>query len=223
MEGRGVCLAVCSVKGGTGKTTLSFNLAERAGAYGLRPALVDCDEQEASMAFHQMGGEERRWPAFRGAVSQAGLQRVASLCAGGEYDLVVCDMPGRDNMLLSRFLAEMDMVLSPVGVGPADLSSACGFLFSLQMTEVNLVFVPNGIAPGRARLAELRETLEGRGGRVCPVALRRLVAHMDALRSGLGVCEYAPGSAAAAEVEALWQWLLLEVPGLGLAESQESG
>lgn len=215
MDGGALCLALCSVKGGTGKTTLSFNLAERAAAYGLRTALVDCDVQEAGIAIHRMGGDGRLWPVFRGAVSHSWLERVESLRGGGEYDLVVFDLPGYENTLLPRFLSEMDMVLSPVGVGPSDLVSARGFLQTLQRSEVNLVFVANGVNAGRGRLEELHEVLGEKGGRVCPVVLRRRVAHMDALRAGQGVCEYAPSSPAAAEVEALWRWVAHEVAGEG--------
>ena len=211
VEVKAVCVAVCSLKGGTGKTTLAFNLAERAQAYGLRPLLVDCDVQEASVGFHQMGGEEREWPVQRGAVSQGGLERILGAARGGGHDFVICDLPGQDTSFLNRFLSEMDVVLSPVGPGPADLMSACGLLFSMQNTSVNLVFVPNAVGPGRARLVELQDTLSDRGGRVSPVVVKRLVVHMDALRSGLGVCEYAPESGAAADVDSLWQWMVLEV------------
>ena len=211
VDGKAVCVAVCSLKGGTGKTTLAFNLAERASAYGLRPLLVDCDMQEASVGFHAMGGAERVWPVQRGSVSQGGLERILGLTRSGGHDFVICDLPGQDTSFLNRFLSEMDLVLSPVGPGPGDLMSACGLLFSMQNTNANLVFVPNAVGPGRARLAELQETLGERGGRVSPVVVKRLVVHMDALRSGLGVCEYAPDSGAAADVDALWQWTVVEV------------
>ena len=159
------------------------------------------------MAIHRMSGDDIEWPAIKGAVSEAGLQRVSALASGGEYDLVVCDLGGYDHMVLTRFLMEMDLVLSPVGGGPADLVAACGFHFGLQRMGVNLVFVPSGINPGRGRLLELREVLEDRGARVSPVVVRRLVVHMDALRSGQGVCSYAPESAAANEVDGLWKWV----------------
>ena len=222
MGGGTVCVALCSVKGGTGKTTLSFNLAERAGAYGLRTALVDCDVQEAGIVIHRMGGEERLWPVYRGAVSHHWLERVEGFREEGEYDFVVFDLPGYENTFLPRFLSEMDMVLSPVGLGPSDLVSARGFLHLLQRTEVNLVFVANGVSAGRGRLGELREVLEEKDGRVCPVVVRRRVAHMDALRLGLGVCEYDGRSAAAAEVDLLWRWVAVELLGEGCAGKLEA-
>ena len=177
----------------------------------MRPLLVDCDVQEASVGFHEMGGGEREWPVQRGAVSQGGLERILGVSRSGGHDVVICDLPGQDTSFLNRFLSEMDLVLSPVGPGPGDLMSACGLLFSMQNTDANLVFVPNAVGAGRARLQELRETLSGRGGRVCPVVVKRLVVHMDALRSGMGVCEYAPNSGAAADVDALWLWTVGEV------------
>lgn len=208
-------MALCSIKGGTGKTTLSFNLAERAGAEGLRVALLDCDVQQASIAFHRMGGEDREWPVFRGAVSAGWLERVNQMRESGDYDFLVCDLPGADNAFLPFFLSGMDAVLSPVGVGPADLVAARSMLMLAAgaPSEVNITFVANLVGMGQSRLDELYETLGEREGRVCPVVVRRRVVHMDALRSGLGVCEYAPDSPAAAEVDALWRWVADEALG----------
>ena len=50
-----------------------------------------------------------------------------------------------------------------------------------------------------------------------PVTLRRRALFMRSVLEGAGVCEAAPGSAAAREVEELWRWLA-EKPELPIPE-----
>ena len=49
-------VALCSMKGGTGKTTLAFNLAERGHSFGWRVALVDLDPQEGAFGLADLRG-----------------------------------------------------------------------------------------------------------------------------------------------------------------------
>ena len=51
-----VAIALCSLKGGTGKTTLSYNLCERGVSAGLEVRLVDFDPQEGSLGFAYLRG-----------------------------------------------------------------------------------------------------------------------------------------------------------------------
>ncbi len=199
-------IALCSLKGGAGKTTLAYNLAERAGSGGLRAAVIDYDPQEGSIGLADL----RRvpgWPVLSGRVGVSGTDYLAAVKAGGEYDFLVCDLPGSDSMALGRLLMEMDLVLSPVGAGAADLMTAANFAWMVNRMALPVVFVPNNVPPGRSRGEAMLRELEALSLEVCPVMLRRRVAHLDALRAGLGVCEAFPRSAAAGEVAALWSWL----------------
>ena len=47
-------IAFASWKGGTGKTTLAFNTAERANAAGVRTLLCDFDPQATALRQHQL-------------------------------------------------------------------------------------------------------------------------------------------------------------------------
>lgn len=210
-------LGLCSTKGGTGKTMLAFNMAERAHAAGLRVVVVDCDPEEGSIGIADLR-EMVSWPVVSSRVSFSGTERIASLRDSGEYDLVVCDLPGTDSMSLARTLSEMDLVLSPVGVGPADIMAAANFLWAMQGTSLPMVFVLNAMPPGRARRDALVQGLTDRQAVICPVQLRRRVVHVDALMAGQGVCEMAAKSAAADEINALWAWVSEKLglgPGIG--------
>ncbi len=211
------CVALCSLKGGTGKTTLVFNLAERAVSCGWKAAVVDFDPQEGSMGLMDLRDLEVRpsWPVYTKRVSVAGANELASLREAEAYDLVFCDLPGADSMALGRLLWEMDLVLSPVGVGAADLITVANFSGIVQQMKLPVVFLPNMVPPGRGRALELVRELDELEVEVCPVMLRRRVAHLDAARDGLGVCEAFPGAAASSEIRCLWTWVCRRL-GLGV-------
>ena len=213
-------IALCSMKGGTGKTTISFNLAERAFAGCLPVVLVDFDPQEGSIGIADLRGERSCWPVVSGRVTVSEADRIAGMKAEDPGRLLVCDLPGADSMALVRLLSEMDLVLSPVGVGAADLLAAANFASAVRGMRFDLpvVFLPNNVPHIRRRREVLLEELGLMEVEVCPVTVQRRVAHLDSLRSGLGVCEAFPPSTAASEIGALWDWVCLRLglraPGL---------
>ena len=211
-------VAMCSMKGGTGKTTISFNLAERAFADGFRVLLLDFDSQEGSASIADLRRRSGRicWPVDSSRVTVAEAGRLASMKAEDPERLLVCDLPGADSMALVRLLSEMDLILSPVGSGVSDLIAASNLASSVGGMNLNLpmVFLPNNVAHFRQRRLALLEELRDIGVDVCPVMIQHRVAHLDCLRSGLGVCEAFPRSPAAEEIAALWRWVRLRL-GVG--------
>lgn len=201
-------IALCSMKGGTGKTTLSFNLVERGASAGLRVALVDYDPQEGSYGLMSLRAEPARWTVHTSRVSVDGVEFLVGLRRQANYDLAVCDLPGADSLALARLLREMDLIISPVGQGAPDLLAAANFLELIKPPpDLPVWFAPNLLPPGTRRRANVLAELEELGGKAAPVALCRRVALSDALRFGRGVCEVSPTSQAAAEVSELWNWV----------------
>ena len=215
-----LAVGLCSLKGGTGKTTLAYNLCERAYAQGMEVTLVDMDPQEGAMGLGYLRGDTVGWPVVKGAVSVAGAEDLSRLKGGGSDGLVVCDLPGSDSMALLRVLMEMDLVLSPVGVGAADLMVAGNFASLVKGMALPVAFVGNALPVAVKRQDEMLEELGLLGLEVCPVMLARRVAHLDALRMGLGVCEAGPHTPAAGEVRALWAWVGAR---LGFSVKDEEG
>ena len=192
------------MKGGTGKTTIAYNMAERAWNAGFEVTLLDCDPQESCVCvFHARNGKPG-WDMGKGLVSVHGASEVTRLAQ--DQRLVICDLPAVDRSLLRRFLSVMDLILSPVGPGPTDMLSAIDFNDSVAGLGVPVYSVANMIPPGVYWRDVVLETMAERSVSVAPPILYRRVAHMRAFFSGLGVCEYQPESQAALEADALWQW-----------------
>ena len=202
-------IALCSMKGGTGKTTLALNLAERAHDAGLRVALIDFDPQEGAIGLLDLRADrESAWPVFASRVNVAGAKGLASMKSEEDYDLLVCDLPGSDSMALGRLLMEMDLILSPVGDSAVEIMVAANFTSMVERLNLPVVFVPNNVSTGRARTEEMLQELGKFSDDVAPVSIQHRVAHLDATRLGLGVNEAFPKSIAAREIDSLWAWVV---------------
>ncbi len=217
-------IALCSMKGGTGKTTISFNLSERAFAQGREVVLLDFDPQEGSMGIADLrrsDPDREGWPVERARVAVSDAARLAGMKLENPERFLVCDLPGADSMALLRVLSEMDLVLSPVGSGVSDLMAAANLSEAVSLLSSPPVFLPNNVSHFRRRREALAGELASLEVEVCPVWIRSRVGHLDALRSGLGVCEAQPRSRAAGEINALWDWVLSRLEAGNLNGSSE--
>ena len=203
-------IGFASFKGGTGKTTLAYAMAERACANGLRTVLLDFDYQETAKGLAYLRGEPG-WEVAGSQVSVSGAEELTSIAHSGEYDLVVCDLPGSEGAALQRVLANMDLVLCPVNMGAPDMLVASNFAWIAKRMSLPVVFVGNNLASGRKRRQELTEELEAMEMPVCPVLIQSRVAHLDAMNRGQSACEWAPSSPAAQELQNLWKWIAEEL------------
>ena len=203
-------IALSSRKGGTGKTTIAFNLAERAFTGGLDVVVLDYDAQEGSIGLMDLR-ESQDWPVHKGDINLRGNSSVSRTQSQYDCDLLIHDLPGFELDSVNRLLSEVDLVLSPVGVGAADLMTVASFVWSIQKLELPVVFLPNNVPQWQSRQNELLSELSDFEVEVCPLMVQRRVAHLDSLRSGLGVCEAFPNSVAAGEINALWEWVCLRI------------
>ena len=199
-------VAMSSLKGGTGKTTIAFNMAERAMAHGWRPVLLDYDPQQGSLGLMDLR-ESKDWPVHKVDINFRGPQPMGLRNFDYDCDLLIHDLPGYELDSVHRLLAEMDLILSPVGVGASDLLTVASFLWTINKLSLPAVFLPNNVPQWQSRQRDLLSELEALEASVCPVLVQRRVAHLDSLRFGLGVCEAFPDTAAAGEISVLWDWM----------------
>lgn len=113
-------ILVVNPKGGSGKTTLSTNLAGYFASVGLRVAMLDLDRQKSSTA----------WLAMRDmALPDIELMREGQKA---DTDWLVIDSPaGLHGKSLERALKLADKVVVPVGASLFDIRASQDFLAAL--------------------------------------------------------------------------------------------
>ena len=212
-------LGFASFKGGTGKTTLAYAIAERGHSGGLRTLLLDFDPQETASGIAYLR-QQPGWEVRRCQASVAGAEELNIIADSGEFDLVVGDLPGSEGAAWQRVLANMDLVMCPVAMGAPDLLVASNFAWIARRMSLPVVFVGNNLPQSQKRRQELTQELEALELPVCPAFVQCRVAHLDAMSHGQSACEWAPTSPAARELQALWQWIVEEM-GITVGETAE--
>lgn len=137
-------IAICNLKGGVGKTTITFNLGAELAALGHRVLLIDADAQgclteclDARKPGYPTLGDVLRGQAtvataarktrFRGlevVVSSPALNRINQRTLAGErvllarmhreYDYVLIDCPASPGVVMVNALIAADEILAPV-------------------------------------------------------------------------------------------------------------
>ena len=195
-------------KGGSGKTLLSFQIAERAQNAGFRVMLWDLDPEQSAM--HHMA-----WRAETGQpLWAAETRRIESppeieldTSSLNDIDLVICDFPGFNTFLSAAYMDRMDLLLAPISTTAQDRTVMTRMGGLAQSRSWQLAFVPNNLRPSRLRQNDLVEDLESGSFTVTPMRISRWVALQDSSEMGLSVCEYEPDSHAAHEIDEFWLWI----------------
>ena len=195
-------------KGGTGKTILCFQMAERALAAGLKVCVVDLDP-ELSSRDHFLWRSQRELSTWDLEVKDVSRAPEREMFDGSldSYDIVFCDFPGFNSDRVREYMDRMDLMLAPISASPQDrtVNTSLGFLG--QRRSWPLYFVVNHVAVSSKRARSLLEDLFAGEFQICPVMVSRWVLFHESSEWGYGVCEYAPESRAAAQVVRLWSWL----------------
>jgi chromosome partitioning protein len=204
-----VIIAITGRKGGVGKTTLCGNLAAELMALGRTVALLDTDPQQSLVAWAGLGSgllskcveavETSRPERFRARVEQVSktVER-----------LLIDTPPGfADPALLASLVA--DIVLLPAGPSPLDIMAAKDALAVTREAREQrggkkplVRFVPSKVLGQTTLGRDLSGTLEELGEKVLP-GIGQRIAVAEAALQGLTIGEYAPGSTAHEEFQAL--------------------
>ena len=210
-------IAVLSGKGGTGKTTLSLNLAVAAQRRGQMALVADADPQRSAA----LALKTRRRPG-PGLVETGGPKlmqlRRAAAREGAEL-LVIDSAPGPEADVVAAAMAA-DLCIVVTRPSFLDIATALSTAEIVRRVGGRGLTVLNQAPSAREGrepplVEKAFEALRFVGLPVCPVVLRARVAFQGAIAHGLGVEEWAPGSAAAGEVAGLWAYVesMMELEG----------
>ena len=208
-------IAFASWKGGTGKTTLAFNITERANAAGVRTLLCDFDPQATALRQHQLRQNHSpdRTPVttVKASMSDEGLAALRGVQEKDKYDLIICDMPGADSFSMDQALNAMDLILIPIMPSPYEVMITANLVHRGVEKGWRMALVPNNIPAIRQRRDRMLSSLSGMGIDIAPVTVTRRVTYWDASLIGLSVAEFQPRSEAAQEMTKLWKWIAKQI------------
>lgn len=199
-------LVVLSRKGGTGKTTVSVNMALAAYRRGLRTLIADVDPQYS--AHYALGAREAAGP---GVLSTVGgkLFTAKAAAAHEQLELFVIDTPaGWDaNVLQAVHLADLCLLVTRPNF--LDLAASVMTASSLRQLSKPCLIVLNQCPPKRGEheapvTRKAREALRFTNYPVADTALTSRVVFGQAISHGMSPEEVDPAGVAAAELSALW-------------------
>lgn len=190
-------------KGGVGKTTAAINLAASLARKNYGVALVDADPQGSAARWHAVENNQAfevvPWPE---SISKEEIQLVA----GGLDYLIIDSPPGRGDTVRT-VLSISNLAIIPVSPSSLDIWSCEG---TMEMIAESRRFNPELAVdllitkkiPGTRVAREIHAALATFDVTVMSAELSQRVAFIDAMKCGVSVTQYAPGSKAAEEIEA---------------------
>lgn len=215
MAGR--IITVAQQKGGSGKTTLTVNLAVALRRQGLRVAVLDTDPQ----------GSLGRW--FMERVDRMGddeaLEFTTSSAWGASYeaeklkkrfDMVLIDTPPKIESDLRPALRVADLVLVPVASSQVDLWATEGVLDLAAREHRPVLIVLNRVRPNTRLGAEIAAGAAALGVEVARAQIAHRVAYAETLGQGSAVAETGRGPAQA-EIAALADEVMMRAGSAGAA------
>ena len=217
-------IVLATHKGGSGKSTLAIGLALAAIQAGHTVRLIETCQQ----------GTLSNWQGRRADANKL----VETIYAAGDFAQRLSSLEEEDVTLAivdtaacgaatSAAIRHADLCLIPARPSIADIEATASTLREVRAANAPFAFVLNQTPIRGQRINNASGTLGEAALDVPDVVARPFIVmrndHQDALRAGLAVSEYAPGSKAADEVRGLWQWIeerlgLAVVAGVEIAD-----
>ena len=200
----GQVITVAQQKGGSGKTTLSVNLAVAFAQMGHKVAVIDSDAQGSlgrwfMTRLEQTGGE----PGVDFSTASAWGVAYEVDKYRKTHDVIIIDTPPKIDSDMRPALRSSSLVVVPIAASEVDMWATEGVL-ELAAREGKVVMAVLNRAKSGTRLAA--KMLEQLGALdVVPAAtvLANRVVYAESLGKGLGVAEVSRNAPATEEIKAL--------------------
>ena len=202
-------IAIVSQKGGSGKTTLSVNLAAAAEASGAIALIIDTDPQATAS----------QWGAWRSerapeVIDSAPPRIQAKVGAAKEQGatFIVIDTPPHADRAASRAVEAADLVLIPCRPSAFDLAAIRTTISLVRLFDKPAFVVFTAGPPQAPRIyEEAADLVRSFGVEPCPRILPDRAVYRHASAAGASVIEFEPVGKAVAEITALHMWIAAQV------------
>lgn len=186
---------VINTKGGSGKTTVTTNLASYFAAKRIPTAVMDFDPQGSTLAW--LGVRSAEAPRIYGANAapqRTGLRSFAMQVPSETRQLIIDAPAGASGMLLQDMLARADAILIPVASSAIDIRATANFVRDLMLSgRLRARNIRLGVIANKVRKSmPAYEPLERFLGSLKLPLLTRLAdsdAYLKAAETGLGIFE----------------------------------
>jgi chromosome partitioning protein len=212
-------ISIASAKGGCGKTTLAILLGAELALEGYTITLLDCDANQHATAF----GRKAEIPGFVVVPSIHEGNVLSELRkADADADVALIDLPGGSSTLALKALQRTNFCLVPCQVSLPDVRDAIKTLAQIDdAQELARADIPRSliwtrVLPGfESRVSRhVRESVEGKDLPVFGTALLERAAFRELHLTGKTPRQADPKAAAAANVSAITQELLIRLESL---------
>jgi chromosome partitioning protein len=198
-------VAVILQKGGSGKTTMAFNLAIAFAHAGKATVLLDLDPQ--SSACRIADGRAAENPVVQDCSPARLLPTMESVSAAGADICIIDTPPKAENASLAAAKAA-DLVVVPIQPARLDLDALAETAEILTLAKRPVLVVINR-APTSHLSGVIDQTkrfiTEGYQLTVAETVLHNRMAYQHAMTAGLGLLEFEPKGAAAEEIRSLFR------------------
>mgnify|MGYP003667665508 FL=1 len=210
-------LALSTMKGGSGKSTVAICLAAEWLKQGKSVALIDTDPQASVVRWRQSGEDLQALPLTSAGAAEVETELLRLVAAG--TDRIVVDTPGFRAEVTEKVLALADLALVPLKASPVDFEVAADTVDMIQgissarrqggtrgaakKTSLDFLFLLSQTVRDSVISRHMRAELKQAGYPLMKVELINRVLYSEAALLGSAPCYLAPGSQAAKEVKSL--------------------
>jgi chromosome partitioning protein len=203
-------VAVCSRKGGVGKSLCVRSLAVAGLFDNAKTAIIDADPQGSILVW----AERREVPAPTvQAIGKDLKSTIAELRRGGA-DFIFIDTPPSTHPIISQAVGLSDFAVIVTGPYPEDLAAIGTTVQTIKAAKTPAAIVLNRTpATKSSAVALARGALEVFQIPICPTAIAQRVADPYAASTGKTAQEWEQSGNAAAEVEQVWNFVKAQMNG----------
>lgn len=187
-------ISVLNLKGGSGKSTISTNLAVAFKLDGKKVLLIDSDPQATSIRW---AGErpEENVKVNVVAIPDAKALRKQVKDFMDDYDILIIDGAPQLDLISTTSIAISELVLIPVSPSPYDIWATENIVQRVKSAqEINpdlrAFFIINRDNPRTLLSKDTDEALNELGLPICSTRLHNRIAYADSALNGLSVLEW---------------------------------